>query len=115
MTGSHSTSDQLKLWDFGSGELVEQIQYNAALNAQKDCQIYTAQLEKTQGSLLIAGGSGANELKVFDGDASFNPCSRVYNCSRAVYSVDFNQAGEVFAMGGGDGVVRVFNIIKGMD
>lgn len=94
---------------------MESIQYNAALNSQKDCNIYAAQLEKTQGSLMIAGGSGANELKVFDGDASFNPCSRVYNCSRAVYSVDFNQAGEVFAMGGGDGVVRVFNIIKGMD
>jgi hypothetical protein len=25
--------------------------------------------------------------------------------------MDFNQAGDVFAMGGGDGVVRVFNVI----
>ena len=99
------------MWDFGTGELAEQIVYTGALNADKPCSVYAAQFQKNTGDLIIAGGSGANEVKVFDGNALFSPCARVYNCSRAVYSVDFNQAGDVFAMGGGDGVVRTFNII----
>jgi hypothetical protein len=33
----------MQLWDLGTGELAEQIVYNAGLNAQKECMIYGAQ------------------------------------------------------------------------
>ena len=49
-------------------------------------------------------------MKIIDGSADFAPCFQVKNLSRACYSVDFSNKGDMFAMGGGDGVVRVFNI-----
>ena len=49
---------------------------------------------------------------MFDGDSFFEPCYRIYNLSRACFSADFSNSGEMFAIGGGDGVVRVFDVTK---
>lgn len=51
-------------------------------------------------------------MKVFDGDTLFKPCAQIYNLSRACFTVDFSNQGDSFAIGGGDGVIRVFNIIN---
>ena len=59
---------------------------------------------------MVAGGSGANEVKIFDGKNTFLPCAQINNLSRACYSMDFNPQGNLLATGGGDGVVRVFSI-----
>lgn len=42
----------------------------------------------------------------------FNPCAQIRDLSRACFSVDFSNASDMFAMGGGDGVIRVFNVIS---
>jgi hypothetical protein len=62
--------------------------------------------------LIIAGGSGSNEVKVFDGNLMFKPCAQIRDLSRACFTVDFSNSGDMFAMGGGDGVIRVFNVIN---
>ena len=46
-----------------------------------------------------------------DSNTIFKPIAVVRDLSRAVYTVDFSNAGDMFAMGGGDGVVRVFNVV----
>ena len=69
-------------------------------------QLYTTQFQKNSYDLILAGGSGSNEVKVFDGDSFFEPCYRIFNLSRACYTADFSNSGEMFAIGGGDGVVR---------
>lgn len=58
----------------------------------------------------MAGGSGSNEVKVFDGNTLFRPCAYIKDLSRACFTVDFSNSGDMFAMGGGDGVIRVFNV-----
>ena len=58
----------------------------------------------------MAGGSGSNEVKVFDGNTLFRPCAYIKDLSRATFTVDFSNSGDMFAMGGGDGVIRVFNV-----
>ena len=98
------------MWDLGTGESIEGLNWNSELPSDQSCQVYTCQYEKNGGELIIAGGSGSNEVKVFDVGNNLTPCFQVKNLSRACYSVDFSNKGDMFAMGGGDGVIRVFNV-----
>lgn len=47
---------------------------------------------------------------MFDGNTLFKPCAYIKDLSRATFTVDFSNAGDMFAMAGGDGVIRVFNV-----
>lgn len=49
---------------------------------------------------------------MFDGNTLFKPCAQIRDLSRACFSVDFSNSGDMFAMGGGDGVIRVFNVVN---
>lgn len=77
--------------------------------------MYSTQFQKQTGDLIVAGGAVANEAKIFDGSNYFQPAATITDLSRAVYSTDFNNAGDMVAIGGGDGVVRCFNIVGDMD
>lgn len=112
LTGSWRADKQLQMWDVGTSELVDDLSWNKELPSTSSCQLYCAQFLKTEGDLIIAGGSGCNEVKIFDGNNNFWPCAQIKDLSRACYTVDFSNQGDMFAMGGGDGVVRVFNIIN---
>jgi WD40 repeat protein len=90
------------------------INWDDGLPSEKPCFIYGAQFQKNTGDLIIAGGDGANEVKVFDGGNGFKPCAQIKNLSRACYSVDFSNSGDMFAAAGGDGVIRVFNVTNEM-
>lgn len=112
LTGSWRGDKQLQMWDVGTSELVDDLSWNKELPSANPCQLYCAQFLKTEGDLIVAGGSGYNEVKVFDGNNNFWPCAQIRDLSRACFTVDFSNQGDMFAMGGGDGVVRVFNIIN---
>ena len=96
----------------GSGELAEDIPFDEKLPSPGPVMPITTQFQKSSYDLIISGGSGCNEVKVFDGDSFFEPCYRIYSLSRPCYSSDFSNSGEMFAIGGGDGVVRVFDVTK---
>jgi len=100
------------MWDFGTCQPVTDIPFDESLPSDKPCNVYSAQFQKETGDLIIAGGSGSNEVKVFDGNQMFKPCAQICQLSRACFSVDFSNSGDMFAMGGGDGVVRVFNVVS---
>ena len=51
------------------------IQWDDGLPSEKACLIYGSQFQKNTGDLIVAGGSGANEVKVFDGGNGFKPCA----------------------------------------
>lgn len=112
LTGSYSPENQLQLWDFNTCEHIEDIPWDEALPVDQSCLVYSCQFQKSTGDLIIAGGSGNNEVRIFDGNALFRPCASICELSRAVFSVDFSNSGDMFAMGGGDGVVRVFNVVN---
>lgn len=118
LTGSYSDTNQLQLWEFATGKFVEEIQFQT--NQEKSsgnpaCQIYSTQFQKTGGDLIVAGGAVANEAKIFNGGDYFQPAATITDLSRAVYTTDFNNAGDLVAIGGGDGVIRCFNIVGDMD
>lgn len=75
LSGQYESDKQLQLWDFGNGEWVEDINFDDNLPSAKPCHVYACQFQKTTGDLIIAGGAGSNEIKVFNGDDLFKPCA----------------------------------------
>jgi WD40 repeat protein len=115
LTGQYDDKKQLQLWYLHNGELAEDIPFNDKLPSEKQCSVFTCQFQKNTHDLIIAGGSGSNEVKIFDGDSAyepFEPCFKIKNLSRPCLSVDFSNSGDMFACGGGDGVIRCFNVVN---
>jgi COMPASS component SWD3 len=64
LTGSWRPTEQLQIWDFGSGNLIETLPWPLALG-EEPCLLYAAQFSKNNGAEFIAaGGSGSNETRV---------------------------------------------------
>lgn len=116
LTGSWRIDRQLQLWDFRTERPLETVAWRTGVSIAHPCMVYAAQFSKGEGSQMIAaGGSGANEAKLFDRRPG-QPCSvfgTVMGLSRACYSVDFSHSGSMLAVAGGDGCVRVMNIHGG--
>lgn len=111
LTGSWRVDRQLQLWDFRSERLLETLPWRTGASLVQPCMVYAAQFSKADGSRLVAaGGSGANEAKVFDRTAGGGVVGNILGLSRACYSVDFSNQGNMLAVAGGDGCVRVVNI-----
>lgn len=43
LTGSYTPEKQLQLWDFGTGEWIEDINWNESLPSEKECYVYACQ------------------------------------------------------------------------
>ena len=113
MTGSKLTGEQtMQMWEYTTCEHFTDINWDEGLPSEKQCPLFALQFEKNNGDIVIAGGGGMNEVKVFDGDMEFKPCAQIKDLSRGCYSVDWSNSGESFAIGGGDGVIRVFRVVK---
>jgi hypothetical protein len=57
----------LQTWDLGTGKNFGTIDWDANLKTSNDpIFLYSGQFSKIDGSLILAGGSNANEAKLFD-------------------------------------------------
>jgi len=114
LTGSWRPSKQLQLWDRRRCEAPVDVPWRPALmegHGLDACNLYAAQFSKPSASgpqLLVAGGSGANELKVFE-RASMTPIGR-FDLPRGVYGIDMSNDGRSLAVAGGDCKVRVLEV-----
>lgn len=118
VTGSWRPKEQLELWDFGTGQRITEVAWNAgqsefAIHSQQACMLYAAQFSKDpMGKFIVAGGSGANEAKVFDHSHGNAPVGTVTGLNRGIFTVDFSPDGEKVAMAGGDSCIRVLDVMK---
>ena len=115
VTGSWRPDNQLELWDFGSGSRITTIPFNSRFGGSSNsCMLYAAQFSKeSQGHFIVAGGSGANEAKVFDHHNGNSLVGTITGLSRGIFTADFS-AGDFgkFAVAGGDATIRIFDIVS---
>jgi hypothetical protein len=57
--------------------------------------------------LMVAGGD-TDEFRIFNKE--FQPIASINGLSRSTFTCDVGKRGDIIALGGGDGVVRVFRI-----
>jgi WD40 repeat protein len=122
LTGAWRPGKPLELWDFGTGGLVEQIEWRDSILTSQPCLLYAAQFSKSGGGRYIAaGGSGANEARIFDRQAGTMTShagggnalvGTVANMVRGVFSVDWSPVADTVAIGTGDGGIRLLNVVE---
>ena len=86
-TGSWRPDEQLQLWDYGTGSLITTFEWERGLVSQEPCLLYATQFSP-DGSYIAAGGSGANEVRVFN-RKSGECVASMANLTAGVYSLDW--------------------------
>jgi len=118
LTGSWRPENPLELWDFRSCKRIETIPWHSSSGgagaATKDaCMLYAAQFSKdAEGSLIAAGGSGANEAKIFDRKKGNAIVGTVTGMARGVFTLDFRHDNGQIAVAGGDSSIRLIDIVS---
>ena len=74
------------------------------------CFLYAGQFSKKNNDIIVAGGSNANEVKLFDKSNNNKPFCCIYDLPREVDTVDFSHDDSLLAISGGDGLIRVFQV-----
>lgn len=113
LTGSWRTENALQIWDFGSGELVENVEWRTP-TAQNTSMLFAAQFSKDPTStMILAGGSQENEAKFYyrpDGGKA-QPFGALVQMPKPVFTADFSPNSRLAAVGSADGMVRVMEIL----
>lgn len=110
LTGSWKPVDQLQIWDL-EGRLIKTVDWASAFIHQREpCMVYAAQFGAVAGC-LAAGGSGANEARVFDVEDDYSLVGTVTGLARGVFTLDFAPNAPKLAVAGGDATIRVLDIV----
>lgn len=116
VTGSWRSSNQLEVWDLGTGTKKSTIPWNissafSSIPGQPACMLYAAQFSKEgSGRYIAAGGSGVNEAKVFDHANGDVVVGTITGLSRGVFAIDFSPENDKVAIAGGDSTIRILSI-----
>ena len=70
--------------------------------------LYSACFNKKQ-DLIMAGGSGANEVRIFDYESG-NIVGKISNLERSVLTIDTSKMSNMFAFGSADSCLRVMEV-----
>lgn len=116
LTASWTQTNQLQTWDLREGgdesrnKPVTTIDWDTSLkNSNEPIFLYSGQFSKMDGALILAGGSNANEAKLFDRDNFYKCICNITDLPREVDTVDFGNNSNNFCIAGGDGLLRVFS------
>jgi WD40 repeat protein len=116
LTGSWRPDKQLEVWSYASGEKICDIPWSSSSFAsagQPACMLYAAQFSKDgRGKFIAAGGSGANEAKVFDHSSGNSVIGTVTGLARGVFAIDFSADNQKIAIAGGDSAIRILDIVS---
>ena len=107
VSGSWRPDSQLQTWDFGTGKLMQDIPWVSAA-ASEPCLLYAARWSE-DGEIIVAGGSGSNEAKIFD-SYSGQSIGTISGLTRAVYTVDVSSDNKMVAVAGGDASIRLLDL-----
>jgi len=73
--------------------------------------LYSALFSRPDGDLILGGGAGNNEVRVFD-FASGKLLASISDMEKSVLAMDYANSNPRFAFGGSDSCLRIMNIIE---
>lgn len=117
LAGSYSLKENLTIWDIRKHSRVQTIDWFDH-DFEKDvdnlaCLVYGASFSKTSNDFCIAGGTQKNEVRVFQNTGTNYRCvAALTDLEKAVLSVDYSNKSNKFAIGSGDGYLRIMEIGK---
>lgn len=113
MTASWRNNEPLQLWDYETKELKMNFEIaTKSIDVKTSSQMYCCKFSKDFGKLIFAGGSNSNMVKIYTykGD----PVCTIHNLAGACLCMDstkvMNKNEQLLAIGGGEGVIRIFKI-----
>lgn len=116
LTGSWRPDNQLEIWDYETCLKSSSIPWNVSTFNQSSCMLYAAKFSKEgKGKFIAAGGSGTNEVKVFDHLNNNATVGTITGLSRGVFTLDFSPVSNKLVIGGGDATIRIFDIVTNKD
>jgi len=106
VTGSWRPEKQLQLWDLRTGKLVKDYPW---VDRGMPCMLYATQFSRDpQASMVLAGGSGANEARVYERESG-ELRGVMKGMQQGVYSLDCHPSMSQVAVASGDGAVRLYD------
>jgi WD40 repeat protein len=108
LTGSWRTEQQLQLWSYGDGRLLETIPLGSSSLRPEPLMLYSAQFSPN-GRLIACCGSGANEAKVVDADNG-QVLMSVSGGENGFYDTEFSPDGQRVAFAGHGGKVYMYEV-----
>jgi WD40 repeat protein len=108
LTGSWRPEEQLQLWDFGSGSLIQTLEWPVNSLTKEPCLVYAAQFSP-DGRAIAAGGSGANEVRIYDRKTGA-PTHKMDGLSSGVYSLDWAPTCDKLVAGLSDGSCNIIDL-----
>lgn len=92
------------MFSFSKRALIYNIDWESS--SRKDIEagyVFGAKFSKPNPNLIIAGGAGKNEVKIFennaDGSATFRILANIHELESPCLSIDTARQGDTFAMG----------------
>lgn len=109
LTCSHSEETPMQLWDLGSGQKIADVAWESGKTSPDASLLYCGSFSKVDGSLMLGAGKVTNEAKLFDRNRFDEHVATIHGITREIVCCDFGNQGNMFAIGGGDGYIRVFS------
>lgn len=129
LTGSYRSNDVLELWDWPTGKKMSTVKWGSSSSSgSQPCNLYAAAFSRDTANgvggrprYIAAGGSGTNEVRVFDHHHNDALVGTLTGLVHGIYTVAFAPyapvpAGSIppphrVAVGGGDAAIRIVDIV----
>ena len=108
VTGSWRPEEQLQLWDYASGSLIKTFDWPVGVATREPCLVYATQFSP-DGVHVAAGGSGSNEVRVYN--CKTGDCvAMMDDLTSGVYSVDWAQTCDKLVAALADGTCPIIDV-----
>lgn len=104
----------MQIWDTEKGTIKQDVNWNfggSEEDSKSTTQLYCCKFSNDFGKLIYAGGSQSNAVKIFDYNGQ--PVATFDKLSHPCIAIDSSNIAtnsQLFAMAGGEGMIRIFKI-----
>jgi WD40 repeat protein len=116
VAGSYTSDDVIEVFDMAQRERIASINWDKG-GIRDDYKsltmIYGCQFSKSsRGSMILAGGAGKNEVKLFSSSEPYKLISTIRDIGKSILSVDWANKSDRFVFGCSDGTVRLMEMLS---